>query len=86
GTTVARVALAWLLHQPVVTTVIIGARRVDQLEDNLGAVNVKLTAEELETLDEASRLPEEYPGWMLARQSGDRVPKPFEPKAEAAAA
>lgn len=86
GTTVARVALAWLLHQPVVTSVIIGAKRVDQLEDNLGAVDVKLTADELKTLDEVSRPPPEYPGWMLAFQAANRAPKPFEPKAEAAAA
>ena len=86
GTTVARIALAWLLHQPVVTSVIIGAKRVEQLEDNLGAVHVKLTLEELKTLDEVSRLPEEYPGWMLARQGGNRTPQPYEPKAEAAAA
>ena len=86
GTTVARIALAWLLCQPVVTSVIIGAKRVDQLEDNLGAVHVKLTPEELKTLDEVSRLPEEYPGWMLARQGGNRTPQPHEPKSEAAAA
>jgi aryl-alcohol dehydrogenase-like predicted oxidoreductase len=86
GTSVARVALAWLLHQPVVTSVIIGAKRVEQLEDNLGAVSVKLTADELARLDEVSRLPEEYPGWMLSRQGGNRRPKPFEPKQEAAAA
>ena len=86
GTTVARVALAWLLHQPVVTSVIIGAKRVDQLEDNLGAVDIKLTDEELKTLDEVSKLPPEYPGWMVAFQAGSRAPKPFEPKAEAAAA
>ena len=81
GSTVARVALAWLLCQPVVTSVIIGAKRVDQLEDNLGAVSLELTPDELATLDEVSRLPEEYPGWMVGRQGGNRVPKPFEPKA-----
>ncbi len=86
GATVARVALAWLLHQPVVTSVIIGAKRVDQLEDNLGAVDVELTPEELKTLDEVSRLPDEYPGWMLNFQGGDRAPKPFQPETEAAAA
>lgn len=86
GGTVARVALAWLLHQPVVTSVIIGAKRVEQLEDNLGAVWLKLSPEELKALDEVSRLPEEYPGWMVSRQGGNRAPKPFEPKAEAAAA
>ncbi len=86
GTTVPRIALAWLLHQPVVTSVIIGAKRVDQLEDNLGAVDVKLTPEELKALDEVSRLPAEYPGWMVAFQGGNRAPKPFEPKSEAPAA
>ena len=86
GTTVPRIALAWLLHQPVVTSVIIGAKRVEQLEDNLGAVDVKLTDEELKTLDEVGRLPAEYPGWMLAFQGGSRAPKPFEPKSETASA
>jgi aryl-alcohol dehydrogenase-like predicted oxidoreductase len=81
GSTVARVALAWLLSRPVVTSVIIGAKRVDQLEDNLGAVALKLSQEELARLDEVSRLPEEYPGWMISRQGGNRYPKPFEPKA-----
>ena len=86
GASVAQVAIAWLLHQPVVTSVIIGAKRMDQLEDNLGAVDVKLTPEDLAKLDEVSRLPDEYPGWMVNRQGGSRVPKPFEPsKAKAAA-
>jgi aryl-alcohol dehydrogenase-like predicted oxidoreductase len=86
GATVAQIALAWLLHQPVVTSVIIGAKRMDQLEDNLGAVDVKLTSDELGKLDEVSRLPEEYPGWMFARQGAGRVPRPYEPsKARAAA-
>jgi aryl-alcohol dehydrogenase-like predicted oxidoreductase len=85
GATVAQVALAWLLHQPVVTSVIIGAKRMDQLEDNLGSVSVSLSAEELKALDEVSRLPEEYPGWMFARQGAGRVPKPYEPKLKAAA-
>ena len=80
GTTVARVALAWLLHQPVVTSVIIGAKTPEQLEDNLGAVSLKLSDEDLKALDEVSRLPPEYPGWMVNMQSSARVPKPFEPK------
>ena len=86
GSTIPRIALAWLLHQPVVTSVIVGAKRIDQLEDNLGAVDVKLTDEELKTLDEVSRPPAEYPGWMLAFQGASRAPKPFEPKSEAASA
>jgi aryl-alcohol dehydrogenase-like predicted oxidoreductase len=71
-TSVAR-ALAWLLHQPHVTSVIVGARRLEQLEDNLAACDVQLEARELHVLDEASRLPSEYPGWMHAVMSADRV-------------
>jgi aryl-alcohol dehydrogenase-like predicted oxidoreductase len=69
----ARVSLAWLLAKPVVTSVIIGAKRHDQLEDNLAAVELKLTEDELKRLDEVSALPPEYPGWMLPFQSADRL-------------
>jgi len=69
GCTVAQVALAWLLKQPAVSTVIVGAKRPDQLADNLGAVEVELAGEDLERLDKASRLAPEYPGWMIERQS-----------------
>lgn len=69
---VAQVALAWLLHQPAVTSVIIGAKKTAQLEDNLKAVDVKLTTEDLEKLNEVSKLQPEYPGWMLDRQGADR--------------
>jgi aryl-alcohol dehydrogenase-like predicted oxidoreductase len=72
GVTVARLALAWLLHQEAVTTVIIGAKRLDQLEDNLLAGEVKFTPEELQQLDQASQLPQEYPGWMYFMQGRDR--------------
>ena len=68
GVSVAQIALAWLLHQPQVTSVIVGARRPEQLADNLAATRVTLSAAELEQLDAASRLPAEYPGWMLERQ------------------
>jgi len=73
GCTVAQVALAWLLHQSVVTTVIIGAKRPEQLKDNLGAVDVELTKDDLARLDEVSVLPREYPGWMLERQGAYRT-------------
>ncbi len=66
---VARIALAWLLHQPAVTSVIIGAKRIDQLEDNIAATEVQLDAAELATLDAVSALPPEYPGWMIRRQT-----------------
>ncbi|MGV3557692.1 aldo/keto reductase [Larkinella arboricola] len=72
GVSVAQVALAWLLHQPAVTTVIIGAKKPDQLEDNLKAVDVVLSTDELTKLDEVSKLAPEYPGWMVERQMSDR--------------
>ena len=68
GVSVAQVALAWLLHQPQVTSVIVGAKRPDQLADNVGATKLELSADELKTLGEASALPAEYPGWMFGRQ------------------
>jgi aryl-alcohol dehydrogenase-like predicted oxidoreductase len=80
GVSVARVALAYVLAKPFVTTVIIGAKTTEQLDDNLAAAELTLTAEELAGLDEASALPMEYPGWMLARQGAARAPKPFTPK------
>ena len=70
--TVAQVALGWLLHQPVVTSVIIGAKRPEQLQDNLKAVDLKLTTDELAQLEAVSKLSPEYPGWMIERQSADR--------------
>lgn len=76
----ARIALAWLLAKPVVTSVIIGAKRLDQLHDNLAAADLQLSADDLKQLDEVSALPPEYPGWMLTVQSANRlnpnVPRP----------
>ncbi len=73
---VARVALAWLLQRKGVMSVIIGAKSVEQLDDNLAAADLALSAEEMATLDAASALRPEYPGWMLARQSEGRAPAP----------
>ncbi len=73
GVSVAQLAIAWLLHQPRVTSVLLGTKRSEQLEDNLGAVDVVLSEEELRSLDGASALPAEYPGWMLDFWSGARV-------------
>ncbi|MEJ1129306.1 aldo/keto reductase [Variovorax sp. CCNWLW225] len=70
---VAQIALAWLLHQQVVTSVIVGAKRVEQLDDNIAATGIRLNADELATLDKVSALPSEYPGWMLERQGGARA-------------
>jgi aryl-alcohol dehydrogenase-like predicted oxidoreductase len=77
GVSVARVALAYVLAKPWVTTVIIGARNTEQLDDNLAAADLTLTPDQLAKLDDVSALPPEYPGWMFARQGGNRTPKPF---------
>ncbi len=76
GISVARIALSWLLAQEPVSSVIVGARTIDQLKDNLEAAEVALCAEELRILDQVSLLPEEYPGWMLERQKQYRAEVP----------
>jgi aryl-alcohol dehydrogenase-like predicted oxidoreductase len=76
GVSVAQIALAWLLSRPVVSSVIIGAKTIEQLDDNLAASNVKLSSEQLKILDDVSQLPPEYPGWMLALQGGYRAKAP----------
>jgi aryl-alcohol dehydrogenase-like predicted oxidoreductase len=72
-TSVATVALAWILAKPFVTSVIIGAKRVDQLQQNLSAVDLQLTEDEIQKLDEVSALPPEYPGWMVPFQNRTRL-------------
>jgi aryl-alcohol dehydrogenase-like predicted oxidoreductase len=69
GVSVAQIAIAWLLHQKAVTSVIIGAKRVEQLTDNIAATAITLSDEELGALDKVSALPAEYPGWMLERMA-----------------
>lgn len=83
----ARVALAWVLAKPAVTSVIVGARDLRQLDDDLAAVDLQLTAEDLAELDEVSKLPTSYPQWMDVLGS-DRRPgevrrlQPSSPPAE----
>ncbi len=69
----ARISLAWLLAKPVVTSVIIGAKRLHQLQDNVAAVELTLTEDEIRLLDEVSALPPEYPGWMFPVQGASRL-------------
>jgi aryl-alcohol dehydrogenase-like predicted oxidoreductase len=71
---VARIALAWMLQKPGVTSIIIGARHQDQLIDNIAATGLELTAEEMKELDDISALSKEYPGWMVERQMSGRWP------------
>jgi aryl-alcohol dehydrogenase-like predicted oxidoreductase len=66
----AQIAIAWLLKQPVVSTVIIGAKRVEQLRENIRAADIVLDKDDMAALDAVSRLPIEYPGWLL-NASGD---------------
>ena len=70
---VAEIALAWVRHQPAVTSTIIGAKTIQQLNDNVHSTEIKLNEEDLKKLDDISKLPAEYPGWMVARQSADRA-------------
>lgn len=63
-TSVARVALAWMLSKGFVTSIIIGAKTIERLNDNLGASALELSAAELASLDAISELPPECPGWM----------------------
>ena len=70
---VAQIALAWLLHKDAVTSVIIGAKRMDQLEDNFGSVDVTLSDDEMAQLDEVSKIPLGYPAWMGVL-GDDRLP------------
>jgi aryl-alcohol dehydrogenase-like predicted oxidoreductase len=73
GASVATVALAWVLAKPFVTSVIIGAKRADQLKENLSATEITLTEDEMKKLDEVSALPPEYPGWMIPFQNVNRL-------------
>ncbi|SDH27238.1 aldo/keto reductase [Roseospirillum parvum] len=72
GVSVARIALAWLLHRPWVMSVIVGAKTVEQLDDNIAATQVELSDAEMAALDAVSALPPEYPGWMIETQARER--------------
>jgi aryl-alcohol dehydrogenase-like predicted oxidoreductase len=69
---VAQIALAWVRLQKGITSTIIGAKNIDQLNDNLKSIEIELSADELKRIDEVSALPKEYPGWMVERQAADR--------------
>jgi aryl-alcohol dehydrogenase-like predicted oxidoreductase len=82
GCSPARISLAWILSKPFVTSIIIGAKSIEQLNDNLASAELKLSAEQIRQLDEVSALPLEYPGWMLPFQDSNRrqvAPRPQAP-------
>jgi len=71
----AQIALAWVRLQPGVTSTIIGAKRLEQLKDNVQSTDIVLTADNIKKIDEVSALVKEYPEWMVGFQGGDRTPK-----------
>jgi aryl-alcohol dehydrogenase-like predicted oxidoreductase len=71
----AMVALSWLLTKPGVTSIIIGARKKEQLLDNIESARLQLSNEELGELETISALAPEYPGWMVDRQLTGRFPE-----------
>ena len=73
GVAMEAVALAWLRHQPAVTSIILGVKRVDQLKANLATVDLALGEDDLKALGEANAPVAEYPGWMLAQSSAARA-------------
>jgi aryl-alcohol dehydrogenase-like predicted oxidoreductase len=76
GVSVARVALAWLLHQKSVMSVIVGAKTAEQLADNIAAAELQLSQDDLAALEKATALAPEYPRWMIDRQNSARAPQP----------
>jgi aryl-alcohol dehydrogenase-like predicted oxidoreductase len=75
NTSVAEIALAWVRQQKGVTSTIIGAKNVEQLNANIKSTEIELTSDDLKKLDDVSALPKEYPGWMVERQAADRALK-----------
>ncbi len=69
---VSQLALAWLLHQPAVSSVIIGATKLHQLQENLKSIDVSFNADELKQLDDVSQLSKEYPAIVLDVMTADR--------------
>ena len=84
GATIAQVALAWLLAQDGVTSIIIGANKMSQLDDNLKAADLELTAEEIDRLSQTTAPPSFYPQWMIERQNAGRD-KPIKTEQKSAA-
>jgi len=72
NTSAAAIALAWVRQQPGVTSTIIGAKKIEQLHDNIKSTEIELTKDDLQRIDEVSALPTEYPGWMVEFQGKDR--------------
>ena len=81
GVAPAQVALAWLLAKPAVTSILIGANKMTQLEDNLRAAELQLSIEEVAALDEISAEPVPYPNWFTNRVQDPAVTAALKPAA-----
>jgi len=82
GVSPTRVALAWTISRPCISSVLIGARRLAHLEDNIAAADLELTADDLRELDAVSDPGIPYPKWMVLQldQAEDPRPKVLEPE------
>ena len=74
GVSVATVGLTWVRQKPFITSTIIGATTMEQLNDNLKSVEFTLSADEIARLDEVSADKTQYPYWMISRNNTTRVP------------
>jgi aryl-alcohol dehydrogenase-like predicted oxidoreductase len=82
----AQVSLAWMLTRPFVSSILLGANKMAQLEDNLGAVNVRLTPEEIADLDQLTAPAAMYPNWFTDRITDAAVRDALAGKARSAGA
>ena len=73
GASPAQISLAWLLTRPAVSSILVGASSVAQLDENLKATDVKLEADELAALDEATKPTPPYPHWFTSRVVDSKV-------------
>jgi aryl-alcohol dehydrogenase-like predicted oxidoreductase len=82
GVSMARVAYAWTVRQPTISSVIIAARKIENLEDNIEAINLKLSDADMRLLNQASDPGTPYPKWMVLQldQAEDPRAKLLEPK------
>lgn len=69
NTTIPRLAISWLLQQKGITSVIVGAKKMTQLEDNLAATQITWTDEDMKLLQQVTTVPQVYPNWMLSRMA-----------------
>lgn len=80
GATPAQVAIAWILTKPFISSVIIGVNKIQHLDDNLGAAELKLSASEIDQLDALTNLQPLYPGWMQGMGWDAKVKTALDPQ------